>query len=338
MVITVRNGIGRLVAVAPFKIRRAQFGKWGLSALSFLMAHDVVGSYHLNLLVDPEYETLSVDAIASVIEQHRPEWDYIELFPSDESSASLKRLCAQLRSAGMIEKIVETQEFACLWADLPSSFEEYLKGVGPNVRYNFRRRWRALEREGVEFVVYRGKEEILGQIDELFRLHRLRFAEKRLTSDLLKPGVYQFHLDAAAKLAQNFMACLFLLKVRGQAIAALYGFSAGKRFSFYQAGMDPAWSRLSVGLVMMGCSIKEAIRSGHDEYDFFGAGNPYKLQWANHARANVMICFFDRRIRSQYAWSRICLIEQLRKLKQRYSHGNSSDHERDESLQPRQMS
>lgn len=55
---------------------------------------------------------------------------------------------------------------------------------------------------------------------------------------------------------------------RGKVIAALSGFSASKRFAFYECGMGPAWSRLSVGLVMMGCGIEEAIRTGHEEFDF----------------------------------------------------------------------
>lgn len=317
MVVAVRDRAGRLVAVAPFSIRMSRLGTWGPRALCFLTAHKFVGSYHLNILVDPECESVACEAIAGLIEDCRAEWDYIKLAPSDSTSPSLSLLRERLKSNGIIEKVIGTQSLTCLYTELPSSFEEYLKGVGANLRYNFRRRRRALEREGVEFVALKGRSEILGQFDELFRLHRLRFEGRRINSDLLKPGVYEFHLETAQRLAESGMASLLLLKVRGQAIAALYGFSAGKRFSFYQAGMDPAWARVSVGLVMMGCSIEEAIRSGHDEYDFLGGANPYKLQWASKIRQDAMVCFFDRRVRSQWAWSRIGLIDQLRKMKRR---------------------
>jgi CelD/BcsL family acetyltransferase involved in cellulose biosynthesis len=333
LVITIRNRVGRLVAVAPFAIQQSRLGKWGPRALSFITTHAFIGSYHLNLLMDPEYEAVSIQAIASMVEQRRTEWDFIAFTLSDQVSTPLKRFCDRLRSAGMTEKIVETQSVACPYAELPPSFEEYLKGVGSNVRYNFRRRRRALEREGIEFVALKERGEILGQFGELFRLHRLRFEGRGImNSDLLRSGVYEFHLEAAAQLAESGMASLLLLKVRGQAIAALYGFSAGKTFSFYQAGMDPAWARLSVGLVMMGCSIEEAIRSGHDEYDFLGGANPYKFQWANKVRQDGMTCLFDGRARSQLAWSGIGLVDRLRKMKRWNSLRNSDDPKRDEAL------
>lgn len=329
-VISVRDGMGRLVAIAPFYVRLSRLGEWGPRALCFVASHHLIGSYHLNILVDPECEPAAVEAIASIVDRHRAEWDYVELSASDKTSPSLARLCHGLRSVGMTEKAVQTQTFMCLYAELPSSFEEYLMGVGPNLRYNFRRRRRALEREGVEFVALYGRSEIQKQFGELFRLHRLRFDQKQEHSNFLKPGVYEFHVDAMTRLAEARMASLFLLQVRGKAIAALYGFSAGKRFSFYQAGMDPAWSRLSVGLVMMGCSIEAAIRSGHDEYDFLCGVHPYKFQWANKVRHDGMTCLFDRRARSQWAWSRIGLVDRLRSLKQRYSLRNKDESNRKE--------
>ena len=332
LIIAVRNSLGRLVAVAPFYIRRSRLGGWGPRALCFVGTHELIGAYHLNLLVDPEYEPLAIEAIVNLVKQHRAEWDYVELSLSDKTSPALGRLCDLLRCIGLSEKVIQTQTALCPYVELPSSFEEYLKSIGRNIRYNFRRRRRALEREGVEFVALREASELHEKFDELFHLHRLRFEHKQEHSSFLKPGVYEFHVDAMSRLAEARMAMLFLLQVRGKAIAALYGFSTGKTFSFYQAGMDPAWSRLSVGLVMMGCSIEEAIRSGHEEYDFLCGTNPYKLQWANKVRHDVMTCLFDCRARSQWARLRIGLIDRLRALKRQYSFRNTRRFEQDEPL------
>ena len=68
---------------------------------------------------------------------------------------------------------------------------------------------------------------------------------------------------------------MYVIQACGAAVAALYGFSIGKKFLFYQSGMDPAWSRLSVGLGMMGWTIAEAIRNGHKEFDFVRGDEPY---------------------------------------------------------------
>jgi len=83
---------------------------------------------------------------------------------------------------------------------------------------------------------------------------------------------------------------------------------------------------------MMGCSIEEAIRSGHEEYDFLCGTNPYKLQWANKVRHDVMTCLFDCRARSQWARLRIGLIDRLRALKRQYPFRNTRRFEQDEPL------
>jgi CelD/BcsL family acetyltransferase involved in cellulose biosynthesis len=111
------------------------------------------------------------------------------------------------------------------------------------------------------------------------------------------------------------LARVFALKAGSHTIAALYGFSAGKTFSFYQSGMDPAWARLSVGLVLVGCSIKEAIRHGHDTFDFLRGDESYKFQWATQSRQPVTVCFFDRRVRSRWVRWQFGILDRLARAK-----------------------
>lgn len=305
-VVTVRSRSGRLVAVAPFHVRRSLLGGWAPSALCFLGTPGV-GSDHMNVLAEPEYTEFSIDAIVQLVAGQRAEWDYIELADSEESSPTMTRFCQGLQVLGMTTQV--TNIIDCPYTGLPPTFEEYLAGVGANLRYNFRRRWRALEREGgVEFLTLAGGAELHERFGELVQLHRLRFGNQRKHSSFLAPDVQAFHADALTRLAAGDLARLFVLQVGGRTVAALYGFSAGKTFSFFQSGMDPAWARLSVGLVLMGCSIREAIRSGHNHFDFLRGDEAYKFQWATQTRRVATICVFDRRLRSRvfalfYAWS-----------------------------------
>ena len=67
-------------------------------------------------------------------------------------------------------------------------------------------------------------------------------------------------------------------------MAALYGLTYGKTFYFYQSGFDPAYSKQSVGLVMMGLAVKAAIEEGVSEYDLLHGDEEYKCHWASEAR------------------------------------------------------
>jgi CelD/BcsL family acetyltransferase involved in cellulose biosynthesis len=202
---------------------------------------------------------------------------------------------------------------------LPQSFEGFLSTVGSNLRYNFRRRLRALEREGrLEFQTAREWPSILPAYNALTGLHGIRFRQKRESSDFLIDRVQSFHMDALHEMAAGGMAWVNLLKVNEKPVAALYGFSTGKRFSFYQSGMDPAWSRLSAGLVLLGLSIQEAIRTGHEEFDLLEGDQEYKRQWASHHRSIATQCFFDRRTKSRLAWAHVWTIRELKKIKARF--------------------
>jgi CelD/BcsL family acetyltransferase involved in cellulose biosynthesis len=314
LVIAVRNSVGRLVAVAPFYVRRPRLHSWGTRALCFV-GNDYVAPDHLNILVDQGHVQSSIKAIVEQVQQLRGEWDYIELSHGQEASPVFSGLCRELQAQGMREKVLHVA--GCPYAVLPNSFEAYLGSMGSNLRYNYRRRRRALEREGrLEFVVCKSGPEIREHFDELRVLHGLRFGQKQVRSAFLLPRIQEFHADVVPRLTASGMARLYLLRMEGRTVAALYGFSAGKTFSFYQSGMDPAWSRLSIGLVMMGCAIEEAIGTGHDEFDFLSGEQAYKRQWATHSRNDVSICYFDRRVRSRLAWMRFETIRQLIRVKQ----------------------
>jgi CelD/BcsL family acetyltransferase involved in cellulose biosynthesis len=311
-VVTVRNETGRLVGVAPFYLRRSRFGILGSRVLCFLAGRNV-GSDHLNVLVEPAYEEPAIEAIVELVVGHRDEWDFLELADSEEASPTLCRLSQQLQARSMTRLV--TRSIDCPFTPLPATFEEYLAGLGSNLRYNVRRRWRALEREGVKFINYQGGNELYVRFCDLVHLHRLRFLDQDRVSSFLVPKVQAFHAEALQRMAAAGLARLFTLEIGSHTIAALYGFSTGKTFSFYQSGMDPAWARLSVGLVLMGCSIREAIRHGHDTFDFLRGDEAYKFQWATQSRRAVTVCFFDRRIRSRWVRWQFRILDRLASAK-----------------------
>src|SRR5262245_23437552 len=90
LLIKVQNAAGRLVAVAPFFIRNSRMGEWGPRVLCLIGTHPFVGSYHLNLLVDPDYEHPATESIVHLLtEKHQSEWDYVDIASSYEESSVL---------------------------------------------------------------------------------------------------------------------------------------------------------------------------------------------------------------------------------------------------------
>ena len=299
-VIAVRDADGRLAAVAPFYIARSS-GGLGARRLGFL-GDDHVGSDHLSVLADARFEAAAAEETARAVFAHRRRWDYIELRDSADSP-SMTALSAEFVSLGM--RAFETARRVCPYIPLPPEFDQYLAGIRASLRANYRRRWRLLQREHqTECVTFSGAAELERHFPALIALHRLRFKQRDAESAFLAPGVPEFHADAMRVLAAQGFVRLFLLQAGGEAIAALYGFSVGRTFQFYQCGMQSGWVRYGLGQVLIGKAIEQTIASGHVIFDFLRGDESYKMQWARRTRENATLRFFDQRPASVAAqWS-----------------------------------
>ena len=296
LVIALRGDAGRLIAIAPFYIRQPKWRSTGCRVLAF-MASTGVASDHLDLLIEPGSEVVAVKEIVRLLLAERKRWDYIELADGDLESALLCELRRQLHQTGLLQYFAPSVMLP--YASLPGSFGEYLNRIGPSVRYNFRRRLRQLKEAGpVEFLCLTNSSDIRARFDDLIQLHRQRFDHIGKISAFLDPRLQAFHLGLLNRLADSPWPRLYLLIVGGRTVAALFGFAVGDRFSFYQSGMDPAWSRYSVGLVLLGCSIQHCIDSGQNEFDFLRGTQAYKLLWATECRQGIVVRFFDARPKS----------------------------------------
>jgi CelD/BcsL family acetyltransferase involved in cellulose biosynthesis len=185
---------------------------------------------------------------------------------------------------------------------LPASFDEFLAGLAHRVRKNFRRGLRALERlDTLRFVCITDNAEVQARFGEFLQLHRRRFDQLEKVSAFLDPSLQAFHAGLMKRLSGRSWARLYLLQVGNQTVAAIYGFAIGQRFAFYQSGMDPEWTKLSAGMVMLGCSIQQSVESGHQEFDFLRGTQSYKLLWAKQSRKAITARFFDGRFKGQVA-------------------------------------
>ena len=298
---TVREPGGRLVAIAPFYIRRSGIGRLGLRVLSFMGSRGSA-SDHLNILAEPGMEAVAIQEIVRHVLAGRAAWDYIELADADAQSEVFTRLRQEFHEAGLKEHLRARP--GCPYAKLPTAFDQYLSELGSSIRYNFRRRLRNLERFGcVSFVCLTDNAEIQARFGDLLFLHDKRFGQLGKTSAFLDPRLQSFHVGLLKRMASRSRPRLYLLQLNGQAVAALYGFSVGKQFAFYQSGMDPAWAKLSVGLIALGCAIEHNIRTGHECFDFLRGTQPYKLLWAKYRRPAFTAHYFDGRLPSRTALS-----------------------------------
>jgi serine acetyltransferase len=271
----------RLLGLAPFFLHSQKFG--GLMphrAMDFL-ATGVVGSDYLDVVVRRGHETEVSRGLAEYLQRQGV---VVTLSHLNMAEHSAQGLVAELEQAGWTaeRRVIETCPYVSLRGH---TWESYLASLGSSHRYNFHRRLKNLHKQGtLVFDLVEKEEQRREALQILLNLHNRRWDERGGSEAMQTPQELVFH-EAFSRLAlERGWLRLFVLRLEGRPLGALYGFRYGRRFYFYQSGFDPAYRQQSVGLVTMGLAIQHAIMEGAEEYDLLHGTESYKYLWTSEVR------------------------------------------------------
>ncbi len=165
----------------------------------------------------------------------------------------------------------------CPQIDLSNGWETVLKQS--KRADNFKRRLKKLEKtEGFEFRSITSPAEIPEAFERFYYLHEKRWATDGGSELSGHPRLVSFQREVV----KNLNLIRFdELWAEGECRASVYGLDNGKTFYYYNAGYDLDWANRSVGLVLIGLSVKNAIERGNVLYDFLRGDETYKFDWAN---------------------------------------------------------
>ena len=124
-------------------------------------------------------------------------------------------------------------------------------------------------------------------MEDLFRLHELRWRARGESGVCSDPGVRRFHCTAAKELLKEKMLRLYRLRIGGAVVAIYYGFVAKGRAYAYLGGFDPSRERVSPGAQIIGHAIEQAIAEGAASFDFLRGGESYKYAWGAVDRPKI---------------------------------------------------
>jgi CelD/BcsL family acetyltransferase involved in cellulose biosynthesis len=242
-----------------------------------LLGNGVTGADGLDVLARAGDAPAARAAIARALAEEAGAWDVLDLEDLPCGSPTVEAIMRATGARGA-RSLVE-RGFACPGFALAGTFAEHLARVRRRETYGRRVRWLARQ-PGFRVEVATSPADAPAALEHLLRLHRLRWAAEGGSAGIPPGPVEDFHREVAPRLAARGRLRLYVLHVEGAAVAAVYGIEAGRRFSYYQSGYDPAWSARSPGLVLVGRTIEDAYARGLADYDFLRGLEPYKLDWA----------------------------------------------------------
>jgi CelD/BcsL family acetyltransferase involved in cellulose biosynthesis len=253
----------RLVGFAPLLIYRRD----GERVLAFAGGgvSDYLGSLAENAMDGPVIEAM-LDSIGTI-----PGWTVLDLTDLHKNSPLLRsdRLSSYTR-----------EHDVCFVLPLPESPEQLVESLSRRQWANLRNARSRTRREGRPTIEQATRDTVPEFLDELFRLHAMRWNELGQEGVLNEPRLQNFHRGVAAPLCAAGLLRLSRFRLNDRTIAVVHSFFHLQTVFCYLQGFDPEFSHLSPGTQLMFSVIEDAVKLGMQRFDFLRGEEAYKLNWS----------------------------------------------------------
>jgi CelD/BcsL family acetyltransferase involved in cellulose biosynthesis len=285
--IVVRSG-DELVAIAPLRLA-ASPRSW-FSCLEFL-GTGYAGSDYLDLIVRRGRELESITALAQYFKAQQLSLRFTHLPPSSLAA----QLADALATHGWISAAAD--DGTCPIISLAGhTFESYLATLGSSHRANVRRRIKGLQQFDTRLDRVTTNTERRDALSALAVWSERRWKDCGGSTAFMTSAVRAFQDEVTRRALEQGWLLMYVLRLNGNAAAVMYGFNYGGRFYFYQHGFDDRYKPQSIGLVLMGLTIRAVIDEGAREFDMLWGVEPYKFLWAREVCALQRIELFPSNI------------------------------------------
>ncbi len=287
----------KIVAIAPLVItKKIYFGFFSIREINFLGGKTVHGEY-LDFIISPEWESRKViSCIFDYINEHKSQWDIIRLMDIPEKSASIQ--CAIEIGKDKHYRLTRRITSICPFIVLPDSWTALHASLKKSMLKNFKYQTRRLQKKiGATIELY-DTQCIDIEIEVFLKLHESRWSSKGLPGAFIDKNKRLFYHSIANRFSKKNWLSLWFLKINSKPIAALFGFKYCNKFYYLQSGFDPEWSKYSIGQVLLGKVIENAILEGCQEFDFLRGAESYKYDWGAIDKRNIKLEISHRSIKT----------------------------------------
>jgi len=279
-----------LIGVAPWYINQLRNKGLTIKQIEFLGSPEGAADY-LDVFIKKGKEKEVTNCIYNYIMNEAPSlWDSIKLRDISSNSLFLLHLSNKIKQEG---KYIEISNGSyCPIVSLPENYEGYLSSLSSNRREQFRRHQRLLEREGIVEHLSFQHSDIENGLKQFLDFYKEKSSYYNASIDnFLKIMVMQKDID-------NLMQIDFLT-LNNQKLAGLLHLTNNSSLSMYLMATDKTFNpKISIGNILVGLCIKNAIEKNLAVYDFLKGDEAYKFHWANDGKTTSHLMFYKKNIRT----------------------------------------
>jgi CelD/BcsL family acetyltransferase involved in cellulose biosynthesis len=255
-----------LVGIAPLKRREG--------VLSFNGSPDVCD--YMDFIAVKEKEDYVFSQLLEYLE--KTAWRSLELDSLLPGSLALRHFVPLAKQKGYRVEIKQTNVSPHLL--LPQNWEDYLALLKTKDRHELRRKLRRLEQtQSVNYSTIVEKDLLSLAMDNFFKLFQLSNTEK---ANFMTDKKSAFFTTMVSSLAEQGNVRLSFLEINGVRAGTTLCFDYNNDISLYNSAYDPAYSSLSVSLLLKVFNIRDAVEHGKKRFDFLSGNEPYKYDLGGH--------------------------------------------------------
>ncbi|MFH1485430.1 MAG: GNAT family N-acetyltransferase [Chloroflexota bacterium] len=252
---------GRLIGIAPL-MRKDH-------TISFVGDTQICD--YLDFIVTRGEEESFYSALLAYLD--KLSWRSLDLYAIPDYSRTIVTLLPLAKELGY--SVAVGVEDVCPRVTLGKTWDDYLAGLNKKYRHELRRKLRRLKSSGTVNLYATPRDSLETDMVDFIRLHRMSREDKARFMD---SEMEAFFLKEMASLAERDYLKLFFMELDGVRVSSAICFDYGDELGLYNSGFDPAYSTLSVGLLLKALCLKKAIESGKRRFDFLRGKERYKYE------------------------------------------------------------
>jgi CelD/BcsL family acetyltransferase involved in cellulose biosynthesis len=175
--------------------------------------------------------------------------------------------------------------------DVVGTWEAYEAALSKNLRADLRRRRRRLDEAGTVTIDLNASPD---RLDEGLAVEGSGWKDAAGTAIRSRPETLAFYRALAAWAAARGTLRLCFLHLDGKPLAFHFDLADGGVVYHLKGGYDPEYERFSPGKLLHRAAVEDAWRRSCRRYEFLGAPDAYKLQFANASTRLVHLQLFRR--------------------------------------------
>jgi CelD/BcsL family acetyltransferase involved in cellulose biosynthesis len=298
---------GETVAILAF---RREPSRGTLALRRALFAAD--GSFDSDYLDVPVRPGMEERVVEELLARGRevPWLEALVLSGLPDGSRFLAALRAVLPRRGLTPR---EHTIACLAAPLGDGFEGYVARLKPRMRSKVRSAMRSAAERGARLVWCQRSDELEAWLEELYRLHELRWRAQGQEGSFAEPRRRAFYASWSRQALARGELCFARLEEPRGVSAIQIGARTGDRYYQIQEGYDPALENERVGTALRGMAVQDLIARGLRSYDFMAGDSRHKRDWGGLPRPCTTIAFPLPRWRARLAYGLRARVERWRR-------------------------